>query len=170
MHLIFLASRPSDLGRSDSDVDRVRLVVFIAVQRDSVIGFVVEEASECKFKETVMEWLGAINHFAKRVVVACTVARLVRVHGVKVGRVRGMNDSRLKWRLLTSQFLRPIDLLQEGMQLYLVHIFTETLFLATAQSQNYVRRVGCELRLGRNFQRLSPMNYLKEFKNEMFKF
>lgn len=99
---------------------------------------------------------------AKRIVgVACAVTQLVGINGVKVGCVGRVDDFRLEGRLLTTQFLRPIDLIEERVVFNLIDVLADALVLALAQPLDNIRRFWRELCLRWNSQGLPPMNHLK---------
>lgn len=151
-----------DDGEKLSHVDGSGFVVIVAVKWNLVISFVIEKASKCELKEAVMEGFAVDELIAEGIVgVAGAVTQLVRVDGIKVWCVGWVNDFRLKRRLLTSQFLRPINLVEERMILDLVNIFSDPFVFTLAQSQNNVGSFFRELCLWRDVECLSPMNHLR---------
>lgn len=146
--------------RDGSHVDGAGLVVVVAIEGNFVVHFVVEEAPEGELEEAVMERL-AVDELAEWVFrVAGAVAKLLRVDGIEVRRVRWVNDLRFERRLLGSDLLRPVDL-EERMVLDLLHVLPDALILAAAQSQNNVGSFHREFRLLWNLKRFSPMNHLQ---------
>lgn len=116
-----------------SHINRPGFVVIVAIQRDFIIRFVIEKPSKCELKEAVMEGLAIDELIAKGIVsIAGAVTQLIRIDGIEVRRVRRVNDFRLERRRLTSQLLRPIDLVEERMVLNLINVLSDPLIFTLA--------------------------------------
>lgn len=145
-----------------SHVDGSGLAVVVGVQRNLVVRFVIEEPPKCELEEAVMPRFAVDELIAKRIVgVAGAVTQLVGIDGVEVGCVGRVDDFRLEGRLLTTQFLRPIDLVEERVVFNLFDVLADALVLALAQPLDDIGRLWRKLCLRWNSQGLPPMNHLR---------
>lgn len=70
---------------------------------------------------------------AERIVsIARAVTQFVRINRIEVRCVSWMNDFRLERRLLTSQFFRPVNLIEERMVFNLIDIFSDSILFTLA--------------------------------------
>lgn len=125
---------------------------------------VVEEAAEGELVEGVLGVLAVAEPAVERVVevaVAVAAAQLLRVHGVKVGGVRGVGDGGHVRRRLLPQVAGEVGVLEERVGLDLVDaVFAEALLGAAAQVGDEVGRLGAELGRRRNVQHVLPVYHL----------
>lgn len=124
-----------------SHVNGSGLVIVVAIEGNFVICFIIKKSSKCELKEAVMERFAVDELIAKGIVgIAGAVAKSVRIDGIEVGRVGWVDDFRLERCLLTSQFLRPVDLIEERVILDLVDVLSDPFVFVLAQSQYNVGR------------------------------
>lgn len=121
---------------------------------------VVKEPSERELEEAVMRF--ARVHKVVAAPRVLRVVHLVRVHRIKVGRVRRVVDLGHIGRLLRSQVLAKVNAAEEGMRLHLVRILAQTTIRSAAQLQDQVRRLRGELRLWRDAEGRLPVDHLEE--------
>lgn len=111
-----------------SHVDGSGLIIVVVVERNFIIRLVIKKSSERELEEAVVERFAVNELVSKGIVsIAGAVSQLIRVDRIEVRRICRVDDFRLKWRLLTSQIFRPVNLVEERMVFDLVDIFANTL-------------------------------------------
>lgn len=120
------------------------------------VAVVIKEAAEGELVEGMLRVLAVPEPGAQSVImVAVITPQLVRVHGIKVGRVCAVSDLgyvRRRMRLLTHVHAE-VHTPEKGVRFDLVSsVLTQPVFRPAAQLYDQIGRLGAQLGLRRNVQ------------------